>query len=133
VTERHGGCGCGKVRFVARGEPKRVGLCHCLDCRKLHAAPFMAFAVFEHDAVTVTGAMSCFESQPGYRRRFCAACGSQVIGALDGSTEVELKHGSFDEPGLWAPSYELWTIRREPWLGEMPGLIHRHAGNRPHR
>ena len=50
-----GGCLCGDVRIVATGAPYRVGLCHCLDCRKLHAAPFMAFAVFEQDAVAVTG------------------------------------------------------------------------------
>ncbi|MCC2112140.1 MAG: GFA family protein, partial [Hyphomicrobiales bacterium] len=29
-----GGCLCRNVRFVASGRPYRVGLCHCLDCRK---------------------------------------------------------------------------------------------------
>ncbi|MFO6292596.1 GFA family protein, partial [Pseudomonas aeruginosa] len=28
-----GGCLCGKVRLVASGQPYRVGLCLCLDCR----------------------------------------------------------------------------------------------------
>ena len=37
-----GGCACGAVRFVAEGEPYRVGLCHCLDCRKQYGAPFGA-------------------------------------------------------------------------------------------
>lgn len=128
---RAGGCCCGKVRFVTRGEPRRVGLCHCLDCRRLHAAPFMAFAVFARDAVEMSGEMRAFESQPGYRRFFCPGCGSHVLGAEEGSTEVEVKHGSFDEPGLWPPEYELWTIRREPWLGPMEGLQEHHAGNRP--
>ena len=31
-----GGCLCGNVRIVASGLPYRVGLCHCLDCRKHH-------------------------------------------------------------------------------------------------
>ncbi|MGX1099285.1 hypothetical protein ACSSVZ_003338 [Amorphus sp. MBR-141] len=31
-----GGCQCGAVRLVATGRPYRVGLCHCLDCRKHH-------------------------------------------------------------------------------------------------
>src|SRR5688572_17043216 len=34
-----GGCLCGNVRIVASGLPYRVGLCHCLDCRKHHGAP----------------------------------------------------------------------------------------------
>ncbi|HZF36392.1 MAG TPA: GFA family protein, partial [Candidatus Angelobacter sp.] len=33
-----GGCLCGNVRIVASGLPYRVGLCHCLDCRKHHGA-----------------------------------------------------------------------------------------------
>jgi len=41
-----GGCACGKVRVEARGEPYRVGVCHCLTCRKLHGAPFSFYAVF---------------------------------------------------------------------------------------
>ena len=40
-----GGCLCGDVRFVAAGRPYRVGLCHCLDCRKHHGALFYAGAV----------------------------------------------------------------------------------------
>jgi hypothetical protein len=35
-----GGCLCGNVRIVASGLPYRVGLCHCLDCRKHHGALF---------------------------------------------------------------------------------------------
>lgn len=50
-----GGCLCGNVRFVAEGEPYRVGLCHCLDCRKHHGALFHASAVFPQDAVSHEG------------------------------------------------------------------------------
>lgn len=37
-----GGCLCGDVRIVAQGAPYRVGICHCLDCRKHHGALFHA-------------------------------------------------------------------------------------------
>ena len=39
-----GGCLCGAVRLIATGAPDRVGLCHCLDCRKHHGALFFAAA-----------------------------------------------------------------------------------------
>ena len=41
-----GGCLCGNVRIVASGLPYRVGLCHCLDCRKHLGAVFHASAAF---------------------------------------------------------------------------------------
>ena len=50
-----GGCLCGDVRIVASGRPYRVGLCHCLDCRKHHGALFHASAIFPQDAVTIDG------------------------------------------------------------------------------
>ncbi len=46
VSVHKGGCACGKVSIEARGEPYRVGVCHCLTCRKLHGAPFSFYAVF---------------------------------------------------------------------------------------
>ena len=46
-----GGCLCGDVRIVAIGRPYRVGLCHCLDCRKHHGALFAASAIFPKAAV----------------------------------------------------------------------------------
>ena len=50
-----GGCLCGDVRFQASGRPYRVGICHCLDCRKHHGALFHASAIFPEDAVTIEG------------------------------------------------------------------------------
>jgi len=40
---------CGNVQIVASGRPYRVGLCHCLDCRKHHGALFHASAIFPHE------------------------------------------------------------------------------------
>lgn len=111
--ERTGGCACGAVRFVARGEPLRVGLCHCMTCRKAHASAFNPFVIFRAEQVEITGEIRAWESSPGYRRWFCPACGSRIYGG-DG-TEYELSVGGFDEPGLFAPDYESWIVRREPW------------------
>ena len=108
-----GGCLCGKVRFEAQGEPRRVGLCHCLDCRKHHGAPFYAAAIFSREAVTVTGTTCNYSG-----RHFCAECGSSVFGASE--DEIELYLGAFDAPDRYKPTYELWTIRREHWVRPLP-------------
>ncbi|WP_404422425.1 GFA family protein [Thalassospira australica] len=108
-----GGCLCGKVKIVASGKPYRVGLCHCLDCRKHHGALFHASAVYPEDAVTVEGDVRDYQG-----RFFCPDCGSTVFGRS--GDEIEVNLGALDEPNRLKPTYELWTIRRENWLPEFP-------------
>ena len=117
-----GGCLCGAVRIVATGRPYRVGLCHCLDCRKHHGALFHASAIFRSDAVTVTGVTRDYGG-----RHFCPDCGSSVFGRT--GDEIEVNLGSLDAPDQFRPTYELWVSRRETWLPVFPGL-RRHARDR---
>ncbi len=113
MDQHTGGCLCGAVRFVAHGTPYRVGICHCLDCRKHHGALFHASAIFPESAVAVTGATGCFAG-----RHFCPRCGSPVFSRS--GDEIEIHLGALDAPGQFVPTYELWTIRREPWLPPLP-------------
>ncbi|MEM8687461.1 MAG: GFA family protein [Pseudomonadota bacterium] len=109
-----GGCQCGKVRFEAVGAPYRVGICHCLECRKHHGALFYAAAVYPESAVRVTGVVHDYKG-----RFFCPSCGSSVFARSD--DEIELHLGALDEPNRFAPTYELWSVRREDWLPDFPG------------
>jgi len=108
-----GGCLCGAVRLSLIGAPKRVGLCHCMDCRKHHGAVFYAAAVFAPEAVTITGTTHNYQD-----RHFCPTCGSSVFARSD--DEVEMHLGALDRPSRWPPSYEIWAPRREAWLPEFP-------------
>ncbi|HLY04425.1 MAG TPA: GFA family protein [Rhizomicrobium sp.] len=108
-----GGCLCGAVRFVASGAPYRVGICHCLDCRKHHGALFHASAIFPADAVTIEG-----ETRDYAGRSFCPRCGSPVFGRSEDEIGVNL--GALDAPDQLTPTYELWTVRRESWLPPFP-------------
>ncbi|CAN7155263.1 GFA family protein [Devosia sp. LjRoot3] len=113
MEEVAGGCLCGAVRFVATGRPFRVGICHCMDCRKHHGALFHASAIFPEAAVTISGEVGDYLG-----RCFCPRCGSSVF-SLSGD-EVEINLGSLDAPDQFRPTYELWTIRREAWLPPLP-------------
>jgi len=115
MGEVAGGCLCGAVRVGAAGEPLRVALCHCLDCRKHHGAASYAAAIFVRSAVSVSGETASWRG-----RHFCPRCGSSVF-AVSGD-EIELHLGALDAPGRFVPTYEAWTCRREPWLPEIPGL-----------
>ena len=110
-----GGCLCGNVRFVASDRPYRVGLCHCLDCRKHHGALFHASAIFAEDAVVIEGETRNYEG-----RFFCPNCGSSVYSRS--GDEIEVNLGSLDAPDQLVPSYELWTARREAWLAAFPHM-----------
>jgi hypothetical protein len=76
---RTGGCACGQLTFKTTGEPKRVGLCHCMTCRKISGAPFNAFVIYPVDQVTITGETKTWSATPESERCFCATCGSQVF------------------------------------------------------
>ncbi len=110
-----GGCLCGAVRVVAEGAPLRVGVCHCMDCRKHHGAMFHASAIYPAKRVAVTGEVGEYRG-----RCFCPVCGSSVISRSGAEVEVHL--GTLDEVGVFVPSYELWTVRREGWLPPFPGM-----------
>jgi hypothetical protein len=127
MTDAHfaGGCRCGAVRFEARGEPYRVGICHCMDCRKQSGSLFGAFAIFPAEAVTISGDAASYRD-----RSFCPNCGSPVFGRW--GDEIGLHLGSLDAPSQLKPSYELWMRRREGWLPEFD-VPRRYEGDREGR
>ena len=112
---RTGSCICRGVTFRVTGDPLRVGICHCTDCRKASGSTFSAFAVWPREA---------FEQMTGFTgtyagRSFCSTCGGRVASIRD--DEVEVMIGAFDEvPTDLTPEYELWTGRRESWLNPLP-------------
>jgi len=117
MTQVSGGCLCGALRFTATGEPYRVGLCHCMDCRKRQGALFHASAIFPEAAVAISGETRAYRGN-----HFCPTCGSQVYAHFD--DEIGINLGAFDAPDQFRPTYELWTIRREGWLPEFPWMRH---------
>lgn len=111
-----GGCACGAVRFRVSAQPRRVSICHCMTCRRIHGNVFAGYAMFERSAVEFTGATRMWQSSPNGRRHFCPTCGSVAFMEFIGSDELDLPLGGFDRVGLYEPNDELWCIHKEPWL-----------------
>ena len=110
-----GQCRCGQVRLSVRGDPSRVGLCHCTDCRQESGSAYTFFGVWPADRFEHAGTTAEFDG-----RRFCPTCGSRLF-SLD-EREAEIKLGILSAtPTPLVPSYELWIKRREPWLRPVDG------------
>jgi hypothetical protein len=115
MTTHSAGGLCSDIRLAVTGQPNRVGLCHCLDCRKNHGALFHGSATFPAVAVTVSGETHAYEG-----RHFCQHYGLPVYGTF--GDEIGINHGAFDAPNQFPPTYELWAIRREGCLPPFAGL-----------
>ena len=115
MTIRTGSCSCGSVTYRVSGEPKRVGICHCGDCRRESGSAFTFYGVWPQTAFETAGETAAYQG-----RRFCPACGARMFSLDEG--EAEIKLGSLDPaPTGLTPTYELWVKRREPWLAPLAG------------
>ena len=126
MTTRTGQCLCGQVRLAVQGEPQRVGICHCMDCRKESGSAFTFYGVWPTGLFEHTGNMAEFRGQ-----HFCTRCGARLFSVDAQEAEIKLGILSNAPTGL-VPSYELWVKRREPWLRPVPGA-EQHDENRTSR
>jgi hypothetical protein len=109
-------CNCGAIRIEARGQPVRVGLCHCSTCRRAGGAPFTASAIWRAEDVAIQGDTRSW-TDTTVARHFCPICGSSLFGVSVGGGEIAIGLGAFERaPTDLVPTYELWVGRREGWL-----------------
>jgi len=109
MTVRIASCGCGQLSAVCTGEPFRISVCHCLDCKKRSGSAFAAQARWNDADVEMRGAFREWSrlSDSGKRGtfRFCGTCGATVayaIEAMPGVTAIPI--GAFAGAGPPATS-----------------------------
>lgn len=116
MTIRTGRCLCGRIRYRVTGEPSKVGICHCINCRRESGSAFVTYAIWPREAFSLTGKYATFQG-----RSFCPGCGSRLFNLTD--TKAELRVGSLDAaPTDLVPGREIWYRRREPWLAPLAGI-----------
>lgn len=112
-----GGCLCGAVRYVVRGNPINVRICHCRRCQKATGSAFFARALFPKESVSITGDTVGFRSSEDLVRHFCPLCGSHLFAQRDSLPHaLSVTLGSLDDPDSFAPSEHIWTSRKAAWL-----------------
>jgi hypothetical protein len=95
--------------------PKRVGVCHCTDCRQESGSAFTYFAIWPVSNFETKG-----QTAEHAGRRFCRTYGSRLFSVDDNEAEVKLGMLT-DAPTPLTPAYELWIKRRENWLAPIEG------------
>ena len=122
MTPRTASCRCGQLRATVTGEPVRVSVCHCLNCKKRSGSAFAVQARWPADQVTIEGRSKSFEKVADSGNRatfhFCPECGSDVHydinGKFDGQVAIPL--GAFDDPYSLTPRFSVWEERQHDWL-----------------
>lgn len=106
MTEQvEGGCQCGRLRYVATITDNDAYLCHCRMCQRAGGSVSLALKNIARDAVTWQRPPDCYQSSPIARRGRCASCGTSLtFEFLEGSDQMDLTVGSFDDPTRFTPS-----------------------------
>ena len=121
MPDHHASCSCGQLTLVARGDPIRVGMCHCLACQRRTGSTYGAQARFATGNVEVAGRSTVYvrtgdEGTKAYFH-FCPDCGATVyyrMGDDDSTRAVPV--GAFADPTFPPPVYSVYEERRHPWV-----------------
>ena len=119
-----GGCFCGKVRYRASGRPTNSMVCHCQTCRRVAAAPVVAWVTFPRSQLQFTlGRPSEFRSSAPVRRTFCATCGTPLTYEhSDSPASIDITTCSLEDPAAFPPTHHSWLSHDIGWVRFGDGL-----------
>jgi hypothetical protein len=114
-------CRCGQLRATCTGEPVRISVCHCLNCKKRSGSAFSAQARWPDEQVEIAGAFNEWShvGDSGKRTtfRFCPICGSTVAYASEGMPGLTaVAVGGFADPDFPPPIYSVYEERKHKWV-----------------
>lgn len=119
-----GGCFCGAIRYRADGKPTNSMVCHCRTCRRVAAAPVVAWVTVPiAQFQLLRGTPSEFHSTPPVRRTYCAACGTPLTYEHgDSPDSIDITTCSLDDPDQFPPTHHSWLSHDLRWLCFGDGL-----------
>ena len=127
MPSRTAACTCGQLSIEVEGEPRGVGVCHCLACQRRTGSVFAALASFA-PPYTVSGAATEYvrtgDQGARFRFRFCPVCGTTVFHTEEGYEDrsVSVAVGAFADPAFPPPQVSVYDSRRHPWVQLPPGI-----------
>ena len=132
MTSRTASCRCGQLKATVTGDPVRVSVCHCLNCKKRSGSAFAVQARWPKSQAIIEGMSKTFVKVADSGNRatfhFCPDCGSDVYYEIDGKFDdlVAIPLGAFDDPYLLTPEYSVWEERKHDWVEVVGDIDHSH-------
>ena len=133
MGSRIAACVCGQLSIEVQGEPRGVGVCHCLACQQRTGSVFAALASFAAP-YKVTGVATEYvrvgDAGAAFRFRFCPVCGSTVFHTEEGyeAASVAVAVGAFADPSFPPPRISVYDRRRLGWV-QLPAGVRVHEGD----
>ena len=120
TEERISRCACGALSATCRGEPVRVSICHCLDCKRRSGSAFAYTATYEAGQVSTRGDHGTYRRTGDEGRwadfHFCRLCGTSVFYEIEVRPGmVSVPAGGFADRHFPEPSVEVFGERRAEW------------------
>lgn len=120
MTDHHAACSCGQLSLVARGDPIRISMCHCLACQRRTGSTYGAQARFPREDVHITGESTEYvrigDDGGAAHFHFCPRCGATVWYWTDDGRAIAVPVGAFADPSFPPPRVSVWEERRHPWV-----------------
>lgn len=127
MPTRTAACVCGQLSLQVEGEPRGVGLCHCLACQARTGSVFAALAGFPPPWRVVgraTEYVRAGDQGARFRFRFCPVCGTNLFHTEEGCEDrgVSVAVGAFADPDFPPPQVSVYDSRRHPWVRLPEGI-----------
>ena len=130
MTERQGGCQCGRVRYRVTADPLYLVACHCKECQRQSGSAFALSMIVQQSTFIVEGELKMFErsSESGRPLRcfFCPECGTRIYHQPSYAEGIaNIRAGTLDDTSWLKPQMHVWTSSKQPWV-EIPEGVQTH-------
>lgn len=121
MQDRKGGCLCGAVRYVLKGEPRAIAVCHCMNCKRQSGSLFSFNLVIREADYVQSGDSMVYadkgDSGQAVYRHFCGTCGSPLFATTAlAPGKVVVKAGTLDDIEGLRPKTEIYVDHAAEWL-----------------
>ena len=121
MASRTAACSCGQLSITVHGEPRGVGVCHCLECQRRTGSVFAALAGFSPPYEVqgeATEYVRAGDQGSRFRFRFCPVCGTNLFHTEEGweQSHVSVAVGGFGDPAFPPPDVSVYDSRRHSWV-----------------